>query len=102
MTLTILQSIPNTREIEHRANLVPLLGRPLRPVSPDAGLIGCACVAYCSSGRFASLAEAATALAQLDAPLEPRPEHRDIYEERFSAYRRAQQLVADWHQPAIG
>ena len=79
-----------------------ILGRPLRPVSPDAGLIGCACVAYCSSGRFASLAEAATALAQLDAPLEPRPEHRDIYDERFSAYRRAQQLVADWHQPAIG
>lgn len=76
-----------------------ILGKTLRPVSSNAGLIGCACVAYHSSGMFASLTEATSSLAQLKPPLEPRDEHSAIYDEGFAAYRQAQRLVAEWRQP---
>ena len=79
-----------------------ILGVPLRPVASEAGLVGCACVAYHGNGTFASLAQAAASLVRLHPSIEPTAGTSARYEERFAEYRSAQQLVADWRQSLRG
>ena len=51
--------------------------------------LGAGMLALVGAGAFASLAEAATAAVRVIETLEPRPELRDMYEERYQRYRAA-------------
>jgi xylulokinase len=73
-----------------------ILGRRLVPVSPDAGLVGCACLAYVQNGTFPDLPTAAEALLKTGVAVEPNGQLADVYAAQYAAYQRARESVTTW------
>lgn len=55
---------------------------------PQSGTIGLAVLCAVATGRFASVAEAAKALVEIEEIIEPRAQNRDRYDEMYACYKR--------------
>lgn len=53
----------------------------------EAGALGCAALCAASTGAYSSVAEAAGRMAQKKDTIEPDPEYRELYREKFEEYR---------------
>jgi len=60
----------------------------LTPVNKETELLGLAIIGLCYLGKFASLAEASSALVKIEKTYEPNLENTEIYNELFLEYKR--------------
>ncbi|MBZ0255909.1 hypothetical protein K8I31_07590, partial [bacterium] len=65
-----------------------IMGVPVAaPKVAEAGCLGAAVLAGAASGVYASIPEAAKAVAQIEHTYEPNPENKKLYDERFEWYK---------------
>jgi xylulokinase len=60
----------------------------LSPVYKETELLGLAIMGSCCMGKFASLAEAASAMVKIEKTYEPNQENADLYKELFLEYKK--------------
>jgi xylulokinase len=70
----------------------------VRPAVDEAGSLGAAILAGAGVGRFASAAEAASALVKIEQQVEPQPEAVERYGELFEQYEELRKLVVPFNQ----
>ena len=61
--------------------------RVLVPSVSDSELMGCACVGLGFLGKFSGPVEASEACVKITREIQPAPEVRELYSDRFSLYR---------------
>ncbi|MFW6337758.1 MAG: FGGY-family carbohydrate kinase [Alkalispirochaetaceae bacterium] len=69
-----------------------------RPAVDEAGALGAAILAGTGVGRFASAAEAASALVKIEQQVEPQREAVERYDELFERYEELRKLVVPFNQ----
>jgi len=60
----------------------------LTPVHKETELLGLAIIGLCYLGKFASLAEASSAMVKIEKTYEPDPKNASVYNELFIEYKR--------------
>lgn len=74
-----------------------ILGRPfVRPKINEAGVLGAAILAGVGCGVFSSLEVGVETMVQLDRRFDPDPKQQELYNERFTKYRRLWPLMRDY------
>lgn len=71
--------------------LADVLGQPLRLCrTANTSVLGAAVAAAAGAGIYASVGEAARTMTALAETVEPRPEHRSVYDDLYGRYRQTQ------------
>jgi len=74
----------------------------LIPEVEDAELLGCACLANVALGRYSNVVDAAEDLVKIKHEIKPREDFYQIYNRKYSRYRRACETVVSFYQDYPG
>jgi len=65
----------------------------LEPAQKEAELLGLAVIGACSLGKFASFAEASSAMVSIEKTFEPNLENSALYDRLFAEYKKSQMFI---------
>ncbi|MDA3958444.1 FGGY-family carbohydrate kinase [Oceanispirochaeta sp.] len=74
----------------------------LIPEVEDAELLGSACLASCALGRYKNIREASEDLVKIKREIYPRKDFSEIYDRKYTRYRRACESVVSFYQEYPG
>lgn len=71
-----------------RQAIADIFGLPITPLKvPNATLVGAAIFAGIGAGLFRDVADGVAKMVGLEAPVEPIPENREVYQKRYETYK---------------